>query len=133
MTTRRLWFPLLLLCPAPALAQRTLAIERFDATIQVQPDASIDVTESIVARFTGSWNGIYRTIPVTYHTPQGFNWTLRLSQVRATDQDGQPLRLEASRERHYLKYKIWVPGAQDATRTVVLHYRASNGLRFDAR
>ena len=130
MTTRRLWLPLLLLCPAPALAQRTLAIERFDATIQVQPDASIDVTESIVARFTGSWNGIYRTIPVTYHTPQGFNWTMRLSQVRATDQDGQPLRLEASRERHYIKYKIWVPGAQDATRTVVLHYRASNGLRF---
>ncbi|MBI2614619.1 MAG: DUF2207 domain-containing protein, partial [Gemmatimonadetes bacterium] len=40
------------------------------------------------------------------------------------------LRVESSRERHYIKYKIWVPDAQDATRTVVLRYRAANGLRF---
>ena len=38
--------------------------------------------------------------------------------------------MERSRERHYLKLKLWVPGAEDATRTVVLHYRAVNGLRF---
>jgi len=130
MIRRHLWLPLLVAWTTPALAQRELAIEGFDATIVVQPDAAIAVTESIVARFTGSWNGIYRTIPVQYHTPQGFNWTLRLDQVRATDADGQPLRLEASRERHYVKYKIWVPGAENATRTVVLHYRATNGLRF---
>ncbi len=120
----------LLLGPASVAAQRELAIEHFDAAIHVQADAAIDVTETIEVRFTGSWNGLYRTIPVTYHTPQGFNWTLRLDDVRATDQDGHALRLESSRERHYIKYKIWVPGAQDATRTVVLHYRARNGLRF---
>jgi uncharacterized membrane protein len=38
--------------------------------------------------------------------------------------------VEATRERHYIKFKIWVPGAADATRTVVLRYRATNGLRF---
>jgi hypothetical protein len=125
--------PVLLLAVAwgaPALAQRSLAIERFAATIQVEPDGGIAVAESIVARFTGSWNGIYRTIPVKYRTDQGFNWTLRLDRVRATDDAGRPLRVAASRERHYIKYKIWVPGAVDATRTVVLHYRARNGLRF---
>lgn len=130
MMRRLLWLGLLVAATTPALAQRELAIERFDATIDVRPDASIEVTETITARFTGSWNGIYRTIPVKYRTQQGFNWTLRLDQVRATDATGQPLRLEASRERHYAKYKIWVPGAQDATRTVVLRYRARNGLRF---
>ncbi|HEX9760044.1 MAG TPA: DUF2207 domain-containing protein, partial [Candidatus Acidoferrales bacterium] len=31
---------------------------------------------------------------------------------------------------HYIKYKIWVPDALDATHTVVLRYRATNGLRF---
>src|SRR5262249_58252493 len=40
------------------------------------------------------------------------------------------LKVESNRERHYLKYKIWVPGAQDATHTINLHYRAKNGLRF---
>jgi hypothetical protein len=113
-----------------ARAQRSIAIERFDATIQVRPDAAIDVSESIVARFTGSWNGIYRTIPVKYRTAQGLNWTLRLALLGATDEAGRELRVETSREGHYVKYKIWVPGAQDATHTLVLRYRASNGLRF---
>jgi uncharacterized membrane protein YgcG len=129
----RLRFSLLLLAAgwgAPALAQRSLAIERFDATIQVDSGGAISVTESIVARFTGSWNGIYRTIPVKYRTAQGLNWTLGLDLQGATDGDGRPLRVEASRERHYVKFKIWVPGAQDVTRTVVLRYRATNALRF---
>lgn len=129
----RLRVPLLLLGVAwgtRAPAQRSLAIERFGATIQVQPDGAIAVAESIVARFTGSWNGIYRTIPVKYRTAQGFNWTLRLELEGATDEHGQSLRVAASRERHYIKYKIWVPGAEDATHTVVLRYRARNGLRF---
>jgi uncharacterized membrane protein YgcG len=114
----------------PAVAQRSLAIERFHATIQVEPSGTIQVAESIVARFTGSWNGIYRTIPVKYRTAQGLNWTLGLDLQGATDEDGRPLRVEASRERHYIKYKIWVPDALDVTRTVVLRYRATNGLRF---
>lgn len=115
---------------APAAAQRSLAIERFDATIEVEASGEIRVTESIVARFTGSWNGIYRAIPVKYRTAQGLNWTLGLDLESATDDAGRPLRVEASRERHYVKYKIWIPGAEDVTRTVVLRYRATNGLRF---
>jgi len=123
----------LALLPVPARAQRSLAIQRFDATITVNPDASIDVVESITARFTGAWNGLYRTIPVAYHTPQGFNWTLRLQLEGATLAGGGPaLRVESARERHYIKYKIWVPGAQDATHTIVLRYKARNGLRFFA-
>jgi len=122
--------PLLCLLATPAAAQRSLAIERFDAAIAVNRDGSVDVTETIKARFTGSWNGIYRTVPVEYHTPQGFNWTLRLELLGATGPDGQALKVKGERDRHYVKYKIWVPGAEDATRTVVLRYRAKNGLRF---
>jgi predicted membrane protein DUF2207 len=114
----------------PATGQRSINIERFDATIQVRPDATIEVTESIVARFTGSWNGIYRTIPVKYRTARGLNWTLRVDLEGATDESGRALRVESSRQGQYVKYKIWVPGAADATHTVVLRYRAGNGLRF---
>jgi uncharacterized membrane protein len=130
MRGRIAFFLLVALGSTPAVAQRSYTIDRFDAVIQVQRDASILVTETITASFVGSYNGIYRTIPVTYHTPQGFNWTLGLSLQSATDGEGRPLRVEANRERHYIKFKIWVPGAADATRTVVLRYRATNGLRF---
>ena len=115
---------------SPAAAQRTLAISNFDARIVVNRDGSIDVTERITARFNGKWNGIYRTVPVDYHNPQGFNWSLRLSQTSATGPDGEALKVESSRSGHYRKFKIWVPGAEDATRTVSFHYRAENGLRF---
>jgi uncharacterized membrane protein len=120
----------LMLAATPAVAQRSLVIERFDAQITVNIDRSIEVTETIEPRFTGSWNGIFRMIPVEYHTPQGFNWTLKLELQSATDGDGNPLEVETSRQRHYRKFKIWVPGAENATRTVVLKYRASNALRF---
>ena len=128
---RILYSLLLLALPSQTSAQeRSLAIERFHAAIKVEPGGDILVTESITARFTGSWNGIYRTIPVKYHTPQGFGWTLGLDLQGVSDQNNQPLRTESSRQGHYMKYKIWVPGAENATRTVVLRYRARNGLRF---
>ena len=110
--------------------QKSYTIERFDARIRVNRDASIDVTETITARFVGSWNGLYRTIPVEYRTPQGLNWTLGVSLVSAQDPSAHNLRTETSRERHYIKYKVWIPGASDADRTMVLRYHATNGLRF---
>lgn len=115
---------------SPAWAQRSLLIERFHANIDVLPSGEIAVEETIVARFEGSWNGIFRTIPIEYRTPQGLNYTLRLRIESVTDEALQELRYESSRERHYRKLKIWVPGASDATRTVRLRYRVANGLRF---
>jgi hypothetical protein len=111
--------------------QKSYSIEHFDARIRVNPDASIDVAETIRARFVGSWNGLFRTIPIEYRTAQGLNWTLGLSLREARDlETGRSLRIETSREGHYAKYKIWIPGAADAVRTIVLRYRATNALRF---
>jgi len=88
----------LLLCPTALAAQRSLSIERFDARIVVNRNSGLDVTETITARFVGSWNGLYRTIPVDYHTPQGFNWKLGLSLESARDDAGHNLRTATSRE-----------------------------------
>jgi uncharacterized membrane protein len=127
------WFGAALLlaaAAAPARAQRSLEIPRFDSRVVVDPDGSIVVSETITARFHGKWNGIYRKVPVKYRTPQGFNWTIRISLLGATDLEGNALRTETSREGHYLRFQIWVPGAEDAERTIVLSYRATNALRF---
>ena len=121
---------LLLLAAAAPAAARKLVIQRFDVEVVVQPDGSLEVTEVIQPRFTGSWRGIYRTIPVEYRTPQGFNYTLLLEPLSVTDGTGRALKYESSRERHYRKFKIYVPDAEDAARTVILRYRVLDGLKF---
>ena len=130
MPHRKALLALLICCASPAAAQRSYTIERFDAAIRVNKDASIDVTETITARFVGSYNGLYRKVPVIYRMPQGLNWTIGMSLQSVTDSSGRRLKVETSREQHYITFKIWVPGAANATRTIILHYRATNGLRF---
>jgi uncharacterized membrane protein len=109
---------------------REIAIEHFDVDVAVHPTSVIDVTERIRFRFTGQWNGVIRDIPVRYRTPQGFAFDLDLSVVAITDGAGQTYRYESSRVRHYRRFKIYVPGAVDASRDVVIHYRVPNALRF---
>ncbi len=123
------WLLALLLLAGAAHA-RTLVIANFEASLRVETDGAIVVTETIHPRFEGKWNGIYRTIPIEYRTPQGFNKTFFLEILSITDDAGNSLKYEASNERHYRKLKIWVPGAEDATRTVKIIYRVPNALLF---
>jgi len=67
---------------------------------------------------------------VEYVTPQGLNYTLFLNVKRVTDENGNSLKFESSRERHYRKLKIYVPGAQDARKTLAIEYTVSDALRF---
>jgi predicted membrane protein DUF2207 len=115
------------LLPASA---RSLRIRDFHAELDVLPDSSLDVTETIRVDFEGSWQGIYRTIPVEYEGPGGFNYSLFLTDVNARDTDGALLRVERQRHGGNLQLKIFVPGAQDTSRNISIHYRVRNGLRF---
>jgi len=113
----------------PLLA-RSLVFESFHADIRVYPSGELEVTETLRTRFEGSWNGVYRFIPVQYVTPQGFSYKLRLDLESITDELMRPLRYQTSSEGRHRKFTIWVPGAKDATRTVVIRYRVRSGLRF---
>jgi uncharacterized membrane protein YgcG len=121
---------LLLFCCAGVASARDLAIQKFDSTVVVSPKGSLDVTETIQVRFNGSWKGLYRSIPVEYVTPQGFNYTLFLDVKSVTDENGDKLKYESKRERHYRKLKIYVPGAQNATHTITIEYTVADGLKF---
>lgn len=92
-------------------------------------NGSIEVTETIRPRFDGSYNGIYRTIPVEYRI-NGFRYRLRVAVDAVTDADGNPLRYESKRDGDNLNTRIWVPGAVDTVRTVRLSYGVTHGLRF---
>lgn len=115
---------------ATPAAARELHIRDFHDEIDVLPDSSLDVVETIRVEFIGVWQGLYRTIPVEYPGPSGFNYSLLLDRIAATG-DGAtgPLRIDKRRQGANLELKIYVPGAS-GTRTISLHYRVRNGLRY---
>jgi uncharacterized membrane protein len=121
---------LLVVALGASASARQLKIEKFSAEIIVQPDSTLDVTETIQVGFIGVWHGLYRTIPVEYETPQGFNYSLFVKLDSATDSAGQSLKVESSRQGHYLKWKIYVDDATDVDKTIRLHYLVRNGLKF---
>ena len=124
---------------SPAFA-RELRIRNFHAALDVLPDSSLDVTETIRVEFIGAWQGLYRTIPVEYPGPAGFNYSLILADITATEEGASPASKSAHRlppcassgaaREPNLELKIYVPNADNATRTISLHYVVRNGLRY---
>jgi hypothetical protein len=124
---------LLLALAGPAAAQdSTLVIRGFDAELLVRPDGSVEVTEVIRAAFTGRWNGLTRDLLLQHNTAEGNREKLDLRIVRITDGAGNPLRVEEETQdggwRRHLR--IYVPGAENAEKTVVLRYTLRNAIRF---
>jgi uncharacterized membrane protein YgcG len=109
---------------------RSITIDEFVARIRVEESAEVVVEESITLRFEGQWNGIHRHIPVVERTRQGFSHRLRLQVESVTAGDGGPLRHDTSWQGNSLDLKIFVSGASDAVRTVVIRYRLKNAIRF---
>ena len=69
----------IVLAPAACAQERSITIEDFDAAITVAESGGVEVAETIRLRFTGSWNGIHRRIPVRYTDARGENYGLRLN------------------------------------------------------
>jgi hypothetical protein len=121
---------LALLDPSAADAQRELRIRSFDALLEVRSDGSLDVTETLRVAFRGEWNGILRDVSVQHATAEGWRRRLSISDLRATDAAGAPLESwRESGEDGARRLRIRVPGARDAERTVVVHYRVGGALR----
>ena len=117
--------------PASVAAQgRSWHLQSFRSEIQVRADGGVEVNEVLRPTFRGSYNGIYREIPVEYRTPAGFDFELDVDVRSVTDGDGNSLRYETDRDDGYLRVKVWVPDATDATRTVSLRYGVDRAIRF---
>ena len=122
---------LLALSAVTTASAKELRIEIFDAHVDVASNGTIDVTETIRARFIGAgWHGLYRSIPVEYVTPQGLNYTLFLDVKQVTDGSGHNLKFESSRVRHYRKLKIYIPNADNSVQTVSIEYTVSDAIKF---
>ncbi|HEY1801237.1 MAG TPA: DUF2207 domain-containing protein [Terriglobales bacterium] len=115
---------------ASPLHARSWRIANFDDNITVTRNGTADVREQIAIVFVGSFQGIHRTIPIHYPGPTGTNYTLFLNVKGITDQDGMPLKYESSTSGDFRDLKIYIPGAQDTTKTVVIQYSVRNGVRY---
>lgn len=119
-----------LLLPGEAAA-RSLVVRDFDAAYEVNRDGTVDVIERLTVHFEGSWNGVYRDLKLRNRTGDGHDLRVGLDIRSVTDASGQELRYDVERPgRDTRRLKIWVPGAEDATRTVVIRYRLEHALRF---
>jgi len=118
-----------LLLAAPVFA-RDWRITRFVSNLSVAQDGTMTVNEYLTVYFNGSFRGIYRDIPIQYPGPRGSNYTLFLKVNTVTDGTGRKLKYESSVQGNYRHLKIYVPGAMDATRTVVIEYTVKNAVRW---
>jgi uncharacterized membrane protein len=113
----------------PAWA-RSYRVSNFESTVHVDENGSIRVAEKITFVFNGSFQGVFRTIPVDYPGPAGSNYSLLLKVGSVTDENGSALKTSQSTSKGFLTLKIYVPGANDATRTVNIEYTVANATKF---
>ena len=111
---------------------RSIRIRNFDALLTVHSDGSLDVTEQLTIGFTGQWNGIVRDLSLHHNTAQGRATKLDILVGFITDTSGQRLRVEEeSKDNGWTRgLRIWIPGASDADRQIIVRYHVANAIRF---
>jgi uncharacterized membrane protein len=120
---------LLVLVACPAWG-RTYKVSNFESTVHVDEQGAVLVSEKITFVFNGLFQGVYRIIPIDYPGPQGSNYSLFLKINSITDENGTALKYEKSTSKGFLKLTIYVPGANNATRTVNIEYSVANATKF---
>jgi hypothetical protein len=111
---------------------RSIRIRNFDALLAVHSDGSLDVTEQITIGFTGQWNGINRDISLHHNTAQGRATKLDITVGYITDATGERLRVEEQNQDNgwTRRLHIYVPGAKDSDRLIIVRYHVANAIRF---
>jgi len=90
------------------LATATLRVNTFDATIELDTDGLLHVTERIAVTFYTGHHGIEREIPVSYRTLAGANKTIHLD-LDAITLDGGSVPYTSSRVGRDLRLRIGDP------------------------
>ncbi|HEX8452461.1 MAG TPA: DUF2207 domain-containing protein [Longimicrobium sp.] len=124
---------ILLALGAPLHAQeRSIRIRDFDALLTVGRDGELDVTERLTIGFTGEWNGLNRDLLLRHVTGEGRKEVLDLEVTSVTDGDGKAMRVETTdlEDGWTKRLRIYIPGARDADRQVVIRYHVANAIRF---
>jgi uncharacterized membrane protein len=106
-------------------------IDDFQASIRINPDASINVTEKIFYDFGSiAHHGIYRDIPVKYQR-NGLNYNLKISQISVSDENGQSYQFSTSQEADIFRIKIGDPAATiTGAHYYVINYKIKRAINY---
>ena len=109
-----------------------IRIRDFGALLTVHSDGTLDVVEELRIRFSGQWNGINRDLLLRHKTAEERSVKLDVEDGPITDAAGNPLEVEhQSQDAGWTRrYHIYIPGAVNTERTVVIRYRVKNAIRF---
>jgi len=106
-------------------------IEKFDVRIVAQRDGTVEVTETIDARFDRPKHGIFREIPVRYDV-NGHLYDLRLHLLAVTDGSGRSLTRSVTDTENLVVIKV---GDADRTltgpQTYVFRYRVARAILWE--
>jgi uncharacterized membrane protein len=105
-------------------------ITDFRSTVNLDHEGRAFVGERVTVAFNGVYHGIYRDIPLQYPGPHGTNYRLFLKITGVTDGSGNKLKYESSIRNGYRHLKIYIPGAEDTTKTVEIDYSIPNAVRY---
>ncbi len=108
--------------------ERSLRIESCEVTLDVDAGGRVEVEEVLRVRFKGSWNGIYRTLPIRAGDGSVARRPLRLSDFEVL-QGGEPLEFHADSTKDWVRLRIRVPDAEDTTHEITIRYRAKDVVR----
>jgi uncharacterized membrane protein YgcG len=113
------------------VAARAEVIRAFDATIRLQKDTTLDITETIVMDFEETQrHGIYRNLPVVYNR-RGGQYTIYVRIVSITDEKGRAWRYTKSRSGRDLNIKIGDPNKTfSGVHTYKLRYLVRRAVNF---
>ena len=107
------------LAMAPARGESGWSVRSFDVELGVQPDASLDVSETIDADFDVPKHGIYREIPIRYAV--GFHqYALRFQWLGVDDGAGTSYESAVTYEENRVRIRI---GSANRTLTGPVRYR----------
>lgn len=117
---------------SPCLAAEE-QIQDFTSEVTVNPDSTLDVTETIIVTAAGRIikHGIYRDFPTHYQDKAGNNVTVGFD-VKAVSRDGQPVPYSVKPESN--GQRVYMGGTDTlithGTHTFILHYITNRQLGF---
>ncbi|MCX6797678.1 MAG: DUF2207 domain-containing protein, partial [Candidatus Falkowbacteria bacterium] len=124
----------LLLWQAPVLARDNVTdwyIKDFQTEITVNKDASLDISEKILAdcgTATGK-HGIFRILPTRYKTKDG-DFILPTELISITNAKGEPLKYSVLNEGETVTYKIGDPNVEvQGENFYEIKYHVKNAIR----
>ena len=131
---KKLLLVCLLLCAPPALADEGgYVIDKFDVDLDVRPDSTLVVTERLEVMFSEPRHGIYRSIPIRYTDPKGFQYGMKFKLLGVTDDDGSKYGTKVSNNGAYVSIRIGSPSAMVNGKVIYnVQYRISDALRHFA-